>query len=102
LAVAFSPDSKLLASASNDETVRVWEVATAKEVLRLPGSSRRVRTIAFSPTDKILAAAGEGGTIALWDLGTGKLLHELKNEQALHTSPFLRTANGWQPATTAA
>jgi RNA polymerase sigma factor (sigma-70 family) len=80
--VAFTPDGKLLASASIDKTVRVWEMATGKETLRLPGSAQKVQSIAFSPTDKILAAAGEGGTVALWDLGTGKLRHELKADQA--------------------
>ncbi len=50
--VAFSPDSKYLASGSADKTVRLWSVESQKEVYTLQGHSSPVRSFAFSPDGK--------------------------------------------------
>jgi WD40 repeat protein len=49
MAVAFSPDGKLVASASHDKTVRLWDSATGAARGTLKGHSNRVNAVAFSP-----------------------------------------------------
>jgi WD40 repeat protein len=71
--VAFSPDGKTLASASNDGTVRLWDATSGKPLATLTGHSGEVRHVAFSPGGKTLACAGTHG-MRLWDIAGGKPL----------------------------
>jgi WD40 repeat protein/serine/threonine protein kinase/tetratricopeptide (TPR) repeat protein len=63
--VAFSPNSKLLASGSSDRAVRVWDLATRKQQSCYPHLGPVV-SVAFSPDGKQLASAGDLKTIQLW------------------------------------
>ncbi|MCI0378161.1 MAG: trypsin-like peptidase domain-containing protein, partial [Gemmataceae bacterium] len=80
-AVAFSPDGKMLASASNyreDEGIRLWDIATGKQLLRFEMNKIGVSQIAFSPHGKTLAAGGDDNQVILWDVASGKKLGNLK------------------------
>ena len=70
--VAFSPDGKRLASASDDGTVKVWDVETGQETLTFKGHTGVVKSVAFSPDGKRLASASEDRTVKVWDAGTGQ------------------------------
>lgn len=72
LGLAFCLDGKLLASASPDNTVRIWNPNTGKCLHTLKGHEGTVRCVTFSPNGKLVASAGEDKTIRLWNPHTGK------------------------------
>ena len=74
--VAFSPDGQRLASASDDGTVRLWNLAGRALGEPLRGHTDSVYSVAFSPDGQRLASAGRDGTIRLWDPATGQSLGE--------------------------
>src|SRR5262249_21361894 len=61
-----------LATASGDNTVKVWDAATGQELHTLEGHSSDVRGVAFSPDGSRLATASRDGTVKLWDVATGQ------------------------------
>ncbi len=58
-------------SASDDETIRLWDAATGTHQQTLEGHSSKVIAVAFSPDGKTLASASYDRTIRLWDAATG-------------------------------
>jgi WD40 repeat protein len=74
--LAFSPDAKLLASGSKDNTVRLWDAERALELRRLAGHTAWVKALAFSPDGRWLASGSVDGVVKLWEVASGR---ELKN-----------------------
>ncbi|KAK4865268.1 hypothetical protein LT330_001891 [Penicillium expansum] len=76
--VTFSPDSRLLASGSHDNTVRLWDPATGALTKTLEGHLSSVMSVAFSSDGRLLASGSDDKTVRLWDPLTGALIQTLE------------------------
>ena len=79
--VSFSPDGRMIASASVDNTVKLWSL-DGKELQTLKGHKAGVYSVSFSPDGKMIASASNDKTVKLWNL-KGQLLQTLEG----HTEP---------------
>ncbi len=72
--LAFKPNSYLLASGSEDDTIRIWDVGdinNLRHVRTLRGHTRDVYSVAWSPDGRTLASASGDGTVRLWNPNNG-------------------------------
>lgn len=73
--IAFSPDGKTVATASDDKTVNLWNSNTGMVTLSFPEQAEAVENVAFSPDSKrLVTSTNDDKLIKLWDVATGKLI----------------------------
>jgi WD40 repeat protein len=82
--VVISPDGQTIAS-SGDRTIKLWNLATGKEISSLNGHSQQVNVVVISPDGKTLVSGSDDNTIKIWNLATGRQIRTLTgHSDAVH------------------
>jgi WD40 repeat protein len=74
LAVAVSPDSNYVATASRDKSAKLWEVHTGREVRSFLGHQASVTSVEFSSDGKYLVTGSNDKTARIWSVASGKMI----------------------------
>ena len=86
---AFSPDGKYVVTASWDNTAKIWDAQTGKQVGETMKHDDIVRSAAFSPDGKYIVTASWDKTAKIWDVQTGKQVGEtMKHEYEVYSALF--------------
>ena len=80
---AFSPDGGKVVTASADNTVRIWDAVSGKELKRLEGHTDEVNTASFSPDGKKIVTASWDNTARIWDTESGEELKTFNGRDEL-------------------
>uniref|UniRef100_A0A665XBU3 Notchless protein homolog 1 n=1 Tax=Echeneis naucrates TaxID=173247 RepID=A0A665XBU3_ECHNA len=75
--VLFSPDTRLLASASFDKSIKIWDGRTGKYLMSLRGHVASVYQVAWSADSRLLVSGSSDSTLKVWDIKSGKLNMDL-------------------------
>ena len=77
-AIAWSPDGKMLATAGFDNTVRLWDAATRKEIKKYDGHTKLVLAVAISPDGKHIVSGSQDNTAKIWDVPTSGPVEDVR------------------------
>ena len=96
--VRYSPDGSFLVTGSDDETVKLWEVSTGREIRTFTGSNRPIMTANISQDNKYLVSVCNDSSAWLWEVATGKAIKKFKtNDDFINNAIF--TPDGAQVIT---
>jgi WD40 repeat protein len=80
--LAFSPNSKILASAGfQDKSIRLWDVNTGRQLRRLQGHQDGVFAVVFSTDGKSVFSGSNDETIRIWEVASGRELRTMAGDQ---------------------
>ena len=82
----FTPDGLVVGTSSADHSLKLWNVATGKELTTLAGNAAPVSSMAISPNGRVLASGARDNTIKLWDIPQTKPLRILAGHQSAATA----------------
>jgi WD40 repeat protein len=110
--VAFSPDGQRIVTGSDDQTAKVWDAASGRELLTLTGHSDVIKFVALSPDGQRIVTCSVDRTAKVWETASGRLLLTLTGHsetvasaafspdgQQIATACLDRTAKVWDTAT---
>jgi FOG: WD40 repeat len=101
LGVRFSPDGKLLASSSQDKTVRIWDIESGALRHEYKGHTDGVYSVAFSPDGSILASGSTDRTVRLWNLASNLQIKKLSADGDVYWVEFSHDGKTIAAATSA-
>lgn len=81
LSVAFDPTGRMLASGSNDNTIRLWEASSGKLLRTLEGHENSVWCAAFDSSGQVLASGGRDRIVKLWEVASGELIRTFNRHE---------------------
>src|SRR5256885_16621995 len=83
--VTFSPDGQWILTTSEDQTAKLWDASSGREVLALTGHTGAVRSAAFSPDGRQIVTPSDDHTARVWETTSGRELLQLRG----HIGPVL-------------
>ena len=75
--VAVTPDGSRIVTGSEDNTARIWDAASGRELAQLTGHEGGVRSVAVTPDGSRIVTGSEDSTVRIWDAASGRELAQL-------------------------
>ena len=91
--MAISPDGQTIASGSDDNTIKLWNLQTGDEIGTLTGNNQPVVGLVFSPDGNTIASGSDDEKIKLWDVSSRDLKRTINGHSEYVNSAVFRPTN---------